>query len=199
MSDAPRYRFRQPDDVFQLRVSLIDSEPVIWRRILVDQDVLLPRLHKILQAVMGWTDSHLHQFTVAGVRFAEPNDEFSPGPIDYRRIALNQILPARGATCVYEYDFGDSWEHLIEVEDELARDVVSGPLPTCLDGARGCPPEDCGGTHGYDLLIQAIADPRHPEHDEYLAWAGGEFDPEAFDVNAVNKLLAASARPRRAR
>jgi len=196
MSDTP-HRFRLPDDVFQLRVSLVDSEPVIWRRVLVDQDVLLPRLHKILQAVMGWTDSHLHQFTVAGLSFAEPDEESSPEPIDYRHIALNQILPAKGATCIYEYDFGDSWDHLVELEDELARETVSGPLPTCVDGARACPPEDCGGLHGYELFLQAIADSEHPEHDDYVRWAGGDFDPEAFDVAAANKLLIATGRPRR--
>jgi hypothetical protein len=194
MNRPPRHRFPKPDDVFQLRVQLIDSEPAIWRRLLVDQDVLLPRFHKILQAAMGWTDSHLHQFKVANLRFGEPDDEFDPGPIDYRRITLNQILPRRGATCVYEYDFGDSWEHLIEVEDELARETVPDPLPRCVDGVRACPPENSGGMHHYALLLEAIADPQHSEHDDYAGWIDAGFDPAAFDVDAANERLAASAR-----
>lgn len=199
MNDATRFRFRQPDDVFQLGVRLVDSEPAVWRRLLVDQDVLLPQLHRILQAAVGWTDSHLHQFLVGDLRFGEPDDELSPGPIDYRRISLNQVLPRQGATLIYEYDFGDSWEHLIELEDELDRDSVVGPLPRCLDGARACPPEDCGGIHGYNLLLEAVRDPRHPEHDSYVSWVGGEFDPEAFDADIVTERLAATAQddPRR--
>jgi len=111
---------RERSDIFQLRVSLVDVDPPIWRRLLVPQDVALPRLHAILQVAMGWTDSHLHQFKVGELRFAEPDDEHEPGPIDYRRITLDQIAPRRGSTCIYEYDFGDSWDHLIEVEDETA-------------------------------------------------------------------------------
>ncbi|MGH9896638.1 MAG: plasmid pRiA4b ORF-3 family protein, partial [bacterium] len=160
-------------------------------------DVLLPALHTILQVAMGWTDSHLHQFSVADLRFAEPDNESDPTPIDYRSITLNQILPRSGATCVYEYDFGDSWEHLVEVEDELARETVADPLPRCVDGARACPPEDCGGMHGYELFLEAIGDQRHPEHDDYVRWVGGGFDPETFDIGAVNKKLPAVARVRR--
>jgi hypothetical protein len=117
-------RFRQPDDVFQLRVTLIDIAPPIWRRVLVPQDISLPNLHGILQAAMGWTDSHLHQFKVGDVHFAEPSDEdYEPVPIDYRRIALNQVTRHKGSTCIYEYDFGDGWEHLIELEDEVPADA----------------------------------------------------------------------------
>ncbi len=190
-------RFPLPDDVFQLRVSLIDVEPPVWRRLLVAQDVTLPRLHSILQAVMGWTNSHLHQFKVGDVCFAEPQNEFEPGPIDYRRIALNQIAPRRGSTCVYEYDFGDSWEHFIEVEDELPTDTVRGPVPRCLGGERACPPEDCGGPLGYAEFLEAIRNPQHPEHDDYLGRADAEFDPERFHVDRVNRALSRySTRPR---
>ena len=193
----PRLRFSQPDDIFQIRVSLIDVEPPIWRRVLVPQELTLPRLHSVLQAVMGWTDSHLHQFNVGDLRFAEPDKEFEPGPIDYRRLALNQIVPRRGSTCIYEYDFGDSWEHLIEVEDELPIDTVADPLPRCLAGERACPPEDCGGPDGYAEFLKALRHLNHPEHDGLVEWAGGDFDPEAFDIERVNRILARHAqRPR---
>lgn len=148
------------------------------------------RLHTILQVVMGWTDSHLHQFKVGDVCFAEPHKEFVPGPIDSRQITLNQIAPRRGSTCIYEYDFGDSWEHLIEVEDELPVERMTAPVPRCIGGERACPPEDCGGPHGYAELLDAIGDPRHPEHDGSVEWAGPEFDPEAFNVDQINRILA---------
>jgi len=190
-------RFSLPDDIFQLRVSLIDIEPPIWRRLLVPQDLTLPRLHAILQVVMGWTDSHLHQFKIGDVCFAEPHEESEPTPIDYRRITLNQIAPRRGSTCVYEYDFGDSWDHLIEVEDELPAATVTGSLPRCLEGERACPPEDCGGPGGYAEFLEAIGDPNHPEHDGYLEWVGDDFDPERFDLMSVNRILARYAPPRK--
>ena len=194
--DRSTPRFSQPDDIFQLRVTLIDVEPTVWRRLLVPQDLTLPRLHAILQAVMGWTNSHLHQFKVSELSFAEPHHEFEPGPIDYRRITLNQIAARQGSTCVYEYDFGDSWDHLIEVEDELPVESVTRPVPRCLGGKRACPPEDCGGPHGYADFLEAIRDPNHPEHDGYLEWAGHDFDPERFDLERVNRMLARYA-PRR--
>jgi hypothetical protein len=191
------YRFQQPDDVFQIRVSLADVEPLVWRRLLVPQEVTLPRLHQILQVTMGWTDSHLHQFLVGDVRFAEPDSEFPPGPIDYRRITLNQIAPRPGAVCVYEYDFGDGWEHLVEVEQAVPA-VEAGSVPRCVGGERTCPPEDCGGPPGYEELLRALRDPTHPEHEEYRQWVGPGFDPRAFDVVLVNKKLTRFA-PRPAR
>jgi len=145
---------------------------------------------------MGWKGYRLHQFMVRAVRFAEPDDEFVPGPIDYRGITLNQIAPRRGSTCVYEYDFGDSWEHLIEVEDELPIESVTPAVPHCLGGARSCPPEDSGGPHGYERLLTALRDPDDEEHDEYRRWAGRRFDPEAFDLDAVNRRLSRYARRR---
>ncbi len=165
----------------------------LWRRVMVPQDVTLPQLHAIVQIVMGWTNSHVHQFEVGDVVFAEPHQEYEPGPIDYRAITLNQIAPRRDSTCVYEYDFGDSWDHLIEVEDELPIGSVGGPLPRCLEGERACPPEDCGGAYGYADLLRALRNPRHPEHDGSVEWVGPDFDPERFDIERVNDALARTA------
>jgi Plasmid pRiA4b ORF-3-like protein len=193
-------RFSRPDDVFQLRVSLIGIEPSIWRRVLLPQDASLGRVHGVLQAVMGWSDSHLHQFKVGDVRFAEPDKESDRGPIDYRSITLNQIAPRRGSICIYEYDFGDGWEHLVVVEDELPIETVKDRLPRCIGGERACPPEDCGGPHGYTELLNALQNPRHPSHDAFRRWTGGAFDPERFDLEHVNRaLLAAPGRLRQGR
>jgi len=146
---------------------------------------------------MGWRDCHLHVFKVGDVRFGEPDDEYSPGPIDYRAITLNQIAPYRGSMCTYEYDFGDSWEHLIEVEDELPVDSVEVRLPHCVGGVRSCPPEDSGGVGGYERLFVALRDPDDEEHEEYRTWVGRGFDPEAFDVERINRRLSRYASRRR--
>lgn len=182
--------FPTPDDIYQVHVSLMGIEPPIWRRLLLRQDMLLPRVHDVLQLAMGWTDSHLHQFKVNEVRFGEPDIEFEPGPIDYRQISLNQIAPGRGTTCTYEYDFGDSWKHLLVVEAELPVDSVEGHIPRCIEGSRACPPEDCGGTWGYADFLRAWREPAHPEHEANRQWSGHAFDPEAFDLERVNRNLA---------
>lgn len=190
-------RFPEPDDVFQLRVSLVGVKPAIWRRALVPKAVVLPQLHAIVQIAMGWTNSHLHQFKVGDVVFAAPDDDHEPpGPIDYRRVTLSQIAPRRGSACTYEYDFGDRWEHLIEVEEELPAKAVRIAVPTCVGGERACPPEDCGGPHGYAELLKALRRPRRPAHHSSVEVVGPEFDPEAFDVSKVNDALAQFARRR---
>lgn len=184
-------RFPEPDDVFLLRVSLIGVKPAIWRRLLVPKDVLLPQLHSILQVAMGWTNSHLHQFMLGDVTFAEPSEEDEPpGPIDYRQITLSQIAPRRGSKCFYEYDFGDGWGHRLEVEEEIPVKDIRITVPACVGGERACPPEDCGGPHGYAEVLRALRHARHPEHDRYVEWVGSGFDPEAFDVGKVNDALA---------
>lgn len=138
---------------------------------------------------MGWTDSHLHQFRVGDVVYGEPDRELEPGPVDDRRVTLNQIAPRATSACIYEYDFGDGWEHLIEVEDEVPAAETGGVIPRCLDGERACPPEDCGGAPGYQEILLALADATHPEHDEWREWTGPTFDPAAFDLEGVNQAL----------
>lgn len=187
-------RFSRPDDIFQVLVTLEGIQPPVWRRLLVPQDLILPRLHAVLQAAMGWTDSHLHLFEVGDVVFGQPDPDFDSLPtIDERRITLHQLLPRRGSRCVYEYDFGDGWRHSVEVEDELAAETVAGGVPRVVEGARACPPENCGGIGGYADLVDALRDPRHPDHPGYRAWAR-DFDPEAFDLAAVNRVLNSTIR-----
>ena len=188
------HRVSQPDDIFQVRVTLEGVEPPIWRRLLVPQEASLPRFHALLQTAMGWSDSHLHLFHVGDVTFGEPDPEFDswPPPIDERRVTLNQLLPRRGSRLVYEYDLGDGWRHAVEVEAVLPIEDVTVPVPCCLEGARACPPEDSGGIAGYAELLQALRDPRHPEHNRYRQWSG-DFDPEAFNLRAVNQALLAVA------
>ena len=134
---------------------------------------------------MGWAGGHLHQFIDGEDYYGPPDLEDAENE---NRVRLNQIAPAEKARFLYEYDFGDSWEHDILVEKILPAEV-GVKYPVCLKGARACPPDDCGGVWGYADLLEALKDPAHPEHKEMLEWIGGELDPEAFDLEEVNKML----------
>jgi len=195
----------QSETVYQLKVTLKGSKPPIWRRILVDPNTKLNQLHHILQDTMGWYDSHLHQFAVGRTLYGVPDPDFDFGPetLNEKSFMLGQLAPKAKSKLSYEYDFGDGWEHELLVEKVLPTDPELR-YPVCVAGARACPPEDCGGVWGYADLLETIKDPNNPEHAEMLEWLGGEFDPEAFDVDAINrrlkpfqpKLARAAAKPR---
>lgn len=177
--------------IYQLKVTLRESKPPIWRRIQVTSNTNLHRLHQILQAAMGWTDSHLHQFIVSGVYYGEPD----PEDVDYgmeikneKAVKLVRIVSGPKSRFVYQYDFGDNWEHDILVE-KILPPPPGVRYPVCLEGKRACPPEDCGGIWGYAEFLKAIRNPRHSEHEEMLEWVGGEFDPEALDLEEINEAL----------
>jgi hypothetical protein len=181
------------DHIHQIHVTLLGTEPPVWRRLLVDSSTRLDHFHDILQAAMGWEDYHLHQFIIGSRRnaiyYGVPDpEEFGPPTRDERDKSVGDILLRKGSRMLYEYDFGDCWEHEIKVEDTRAT-PSSEPLPRCTAGARACPPEDCGGVFGYVELLEALKDPDHERHAELLEWVGGEFDPEAFDLSFVNERL----------
>jgi Plasmid pRiA4b ORF-3-like protein len=181
--------------IWQLKVTLRESNPPIWRRVLVPGSTTLRRLHLILQDVMGWTNSHLHLFEVGAVRYGDPDPEWEMEVRDESKTQLSQIAPAPKSELVYEYDMGDSWTHDIVVEEILVPDAAM-LYPICLDGQRACPPEDCGGIGGYENLLVVLGNPEHEEYESTITWLGGRFDPEGFDVNAVNRSLS-SRRPAR--
>jgi len=174
--------------VYQLKITLKDFRPPIWRRVLVPGSADLYRLHWVVQIAMGWTNSHLHQFIIDGEYYSIPSEDDWEAVKDERRLTLAQIAPAARRKFVYEYDFGDSWEHEILVEKILPPDPAVKHA-VCLDGRRACPPEDVGGVWGYAEFLEAIRNPEHEEHDSYLEWIGGDFDPDEFDVDAVNAEL----------
>ena len=178
--------------IFQIKVTLEGSKPPIWRRLLVCSDTTLANLHHIIQAAFGWWDCHLHQFIVGETYYGEPNPDYS-GYMDMhdeQDVTLGQIATWRGFKFRYEYDFGDSWLHQVLVEKVLPP-APGQDYPLCIKGRRACPPEDVGGIWGYYHFLEAIADPNHEEHESYLEWVGGEFDPEAFDLEKVNQALGA--------
>jgi len=192
---SPMGREGEPSQIYQIRVALDGIEPPIWRRILVPGDVTLRRLHNILQAAMGWTNSHLHEFIVEGAHYGRPEPDYEEMRDD-RRVRLNQVAPAEGFTFPYVYDYGDGWLHTVAVEQILAPEL-GYQYPVCVEGKRACPPEDVGGIGGYAYFLEAIRHRRHPEHDSYLQWVGGSFDPEAFDLEQVNRRLRRFGRDRR--
>jgi hypothetical protein len=175
--------------IYQLKITLEEIHPPIWRRLQVAEGTTLAKLHRIFQTALGWENYHLHAFRVGDVAYGEPDPDFDDGWMQsQRRVKLRDIAPDVGAIFRYEYDFGDNWRHLVEVETMFDA-LVDAVHPLCVGGARACPPEDCGGVSGYEDFLIAIRDPAHEEHDHLLGWAGGAFDPEGFDQNWVNRAL----------
>ena len=178
-----------PAAVHRLKVTLAGIRPPIWRRLLVPSDVTLARLHRILQAAMGWQDRHLHRFRVGAAASGDRVRREEVSARGERTARLIEVAPSPADRLRYEYDFGDGWEHDVVVEAMLPPEP-GRHYPVCVAGKRACPPEDCGGAWGYGGLLDAVGDPGHPAHAELVAWLGGPFDPEAFDLEGINRRLA---------
>jgi hypothetical protein len=178
---------RPVPSVFQLLVTLEGVDPTVWRRLLVPGGVGLDKLNLMFQAAMGWTNSHLHIFTIKGQDFGMHDEDAPEDEIDEREVTVADAL-GDVRRFSYEYDLGDSWEHEVVVE-AVERLPQGLRVAVCLDGANACPPEDCGGPHGYAELLEALADPRHEEHQRFTEWVGGSFDPTSFDLLATNAAL----------
>src|SRR6185436_1598839 len=187
--------------IYQLKVVLLGSEPPVWRRMQVPGNARLDWLHAALQVAIGWTNSHLHQFKVDGDCYSDTRHNFAeyegdPEILEARKFTLRQIAPGAQHAFGYEYDFGDSWEHEITVEKILPPDAPGATTALCLEGARACPPEDCGGVWGYDNLLKILKNQKHPEHKFMLEWLGRPFDAAAFDPAKTNTWLRKLKWPR---
>jgi hypothetical protein len=183
--------------IYRLKITLKGSQPKIWRRFLVRADMKLPQFHKLLQAVMGWTDSHLHQFVLKSgqdrVFIGVPDPDFDPGwsteVLNEKRFRVADLFSTNHRKIFYEYDFGDGWEHEILLEKVLTLDPKF-KRSMCLAGKNACPPEDCGGIWNYHKrFLKALNDPKHKDHEMYKEWIGGSWDPSRFDVDEVNEYL----------
>ncbi len=180
----------------ELEISLRYIKPRIWRRFVAPGGIKLHKLHDVIQAVMGWTDSHLHSFRAGHHEYVmrDPGDAGWQDTMrdtiihDERRHSLADLVSAKGDKFSYTYDFGDNWEHDIKVKS-----ITPSPEPLkfafCVLGARACPPEDCGSVPGYEELCEALPNPKHPEHGHWQDWIG-DYDPEAFDLDGINRFLA---------
>ena len=174
--------------LLELKLTLVDIKPPIWRRLLVPNDISLKRLHQIIQAVVDWRDYHLHEFVIAEERYGRPAPREVVPVHDEALVRLNTLPLAEGTSFTYVYDFGDHWEIEVKVEGVVPGDP-GGTYPFVLDGARAFPPEDSGGVPGYETLLEVLSDPTDPEHEEYRTWVGENFDPERFDLRATNERL----------
>jgi hypothetical protein len=175
--------------VYHLKITLREIRPPIWRRVQVPAGVRLSCLHDVFQIVMGWTDSHLHQFEKDGACYGVPDEEDTIEIIDESRVSLVTLLESEGDSLVYTYDFGDGWRHDVVLEKILPADPAV-TRPSCLAGERHCPPEDVGGPSGYERFLEVIFDPTHAEHTDMVTWAGGRFQAEDFDLTEVNRRLS---------
>ena len=183
-SGARRRASKKGRALYELKITLQDIRPPIWRRIEVRSDISLAGLHLAIQGAMGWENDHLHAFECGGRRFGprDPDfDAFEGDLVNEKTAQLNELLTERGSSLLYHYDFGDGWVHDVVLK-EIKPMLPGGraPKPRCLGGERACPPEDCGGPFGYAEMLKALKHPRHPEHAHYREWIGGDFDPEAF-------------------
>lgn len=190
---AQSHRLPLADTICQFKITLQESHPPIWRRIQV-QDCSLDKLHEHIQTAMGWTNGHLHHFKLGDQLYGDPElmqENFEE--LEYKdstTTKISDILPKTGKRfrSQYEYDFGDSWYHEILFEG-IVRAEPKVKYPHCLEGARACPPEDCGGIWGYADFVEAIQNPNHEQHEELMEWVGGRFDPEAFDPAKATKAM----------
>jgi hypothetical protein len=186
--------------VFELRLSLLYVAPEVWRLLRVPDDIRMDRLDRVIQAAFGWTNSHLHQFHLidakGGIKgyVGRPDPDALPDIFgrrpptqDETKRQLKNFLAKPGDRIGYEYDFGDGWLHsveLVSVHPQASRPATA----ICLDGARACPPEDCGGPPGYEQLLKTVGNPKAHDHAEMKEWLG-EFDPAAFNLAATNRAL----------
>ena len=170
---------------YLLKIQLLDIEPAIWRRFVVPANITLDRLHDVIQIVMGWTDSHLHEFTIGKKRYTE-YPELKEDGLVCGRYRLGNLIKKKGRTFDYLYDFGDSWEHELVIEESRYFNPELRTELACLEGERACPPEDVGGVPGYFEFCNALKDPNHEEHESYMEWSGGDYDSEQFDSESVS-------------
>jgi len=176
--------------VYQLRIDLMETKPPIWRRILIPETATLHELHCAIQGAMGWTNSHLHDFEYGDMTFGPAEDDFRFMEIhDETRYTIGQLLQEPKDYLYYEYDFGDGWRHRVRLE-KILDPMPDVPLPRCIKARGACPPEDIGGVWGYYNMLEKLADPDDPERDEYLEWLGGAFDPNDYDIEEANAIMA---------
>jgi hypothetical protein len=173
-------------------VVLAGTDPLVWRRIKVPARYSFWDLHVAIQDAMGWEDYHLHEFRVIDpeawftVRLGIPDPDYPedrPLTADWEAFPID-FIRSSPAPIQYIYDFGDNWQHAV-IFEEYVHQADEDMVPECLGGGGACPPEDCGGTHGYADLLESLSDPKHPDHGEFLAWTGGPIDPREFSPEAV--------------
>jgi hypothetical protein len=195
LTDLGRYAIRRlrgmaqaGDPLLQVRITLRDvNDPPVWRRVIIPAAYSLDRVHAVIQAAMGWQDCHLHGFRVGDVSYGPPDPDGELGYLDERKFRLGGLSADQ---IVYEYDFGDSWEHELAIEERTTA-AEGAAYPVCVAGEGACPPEDCGGSPGFAEFKELLGGPPSSEREEMLEWAGGEYDPSRFNLAAATAAVAA--------
>jgi hypothetical protein len=182
---------KQPTSVHQLKVTLLGLMPPVWREVAVPSDFTLGDLHHVIQLAMGWEHSHMHDFRIGKLTYVDPRMPVDPTDQDEEQVTLAQVAPRARRKFRYTYDFGDGWEHEVQVE-AVGPPEPGTRYPIVLAGERACPPEDCGGVWGYANLLEVLSDPNDPEYEEMLEWVEAPIDPEAFDLKKTNTRLQKS-------
>ncbi len=180
-------------NIYQFKITLRGIRPPLWRRIQVPENYSFWDLHVAIQDSMGWSDYHLHQFDIINPATGMKEEIGIPGDhsdMDFEIIPgwkkkIKKYFSLNNSKSYYLYDFGDNWEHEMQLEKILSCGDSALKYPLCTGGKRACPPEDCGGIQGYENFLEIIANPNHDEYDEMLEWAGGEFEPEHFDIKEI--------------
>lgn len=172
-----------------MKVSLLGAKPQIWRRVDCPSCFTLGDLHYVIQIAMGWEDCHLYAFEVGGRVFSIPMEDLETEDEDADAVTLESLgLDKAGSKFVYQYDFGDGWEHEILIEGSRKR-LANRVYPFCIKAVRACPPEDSGGTYGYQRMLRILKDSNHSEYEDVVDWIGDEFDPKFVDIDEINERL----------
>ncbi len=174
--------------IFQLKIFLDGITPKIWRRFLVKDNISFHDLHNVIQLIMGWGNYHLYSFYINKEEIGMPDPEFRSELTNAKKIKLRDKLSLK-QKFGYVYDFGDNWEHILNVE-KILDNKDAALVPICLEGERAGPPEDCGSYPGYYELMRIKKNKNHPEYKERIKeWLGEDFDFEHFDIEEINKEL----------
>ncbi|NOX48060.1 MAG: plasmid pRiA4b ORF-3 family protein [Chlorobi bacterium] len=175
--------------ILQLKITLNNIKPPIWRRVEVKDDITFYELHHVIQIAMGWWNAHLFEFELGSYRIGITNDDWdTEDTLESKEVKLSRLIDTEKMKFGYLYDFGDNWEHEIIVE-KISQPEKGKNYPTCTKGKRNCPPEDVGGFPGYLYMLEVINDKNNPEHEDMMEWLGEEYDPEYFDLKETNGEL----------
>ena len=185
------------DRIARLRIALLDTEPTVWRVVELPLTTTLRALHEVIQAAMPFQNYHLYEFQIGEHRYGIVDPDFGADlPIrDAKSIRLSRFLGEGVSAFSYVYDFGDNWQHSVTVEAVCDGEPGTN-YPRLIDGAGRAPPEDVGGTPGFEEFIKAVTRPRAREHKRMVEWYGGPFDPAEVDVAAITAKLGKLARRR---
>lgn len=173
--------------IIQFKITLLGSKPPIWRRVQMPGHYRMDHVHQVIQLAMGWTNSHLHEFTIKGKQIGMAESAWDDDLIEESEVYFEELKLKKGDNFRYTYDFGDDWTHEVLIESIEDGDI---DVPVCLKGKGACPPEDCGGVWGYEDILEALKDPDSPEYEDFREWLPEGFDPAVFPLASINEELA---------